>query len=642
MHKDREDLQNSCWLSRLVDQAGDGIAAVGLNCKVSFANPAWARMHGYAPEEIPGRHLSLFHSEEQMRREVAPLLAEALRGDGHSAQVGHARKDGTSFPTWMTVSVLRSKTGRAVGFAAFATDITEHSRSEAALEQSEHRYRTLVENVPVGLWEVDAAGRHTFVSPNVERLSGYTQEEIYEGFWNKVIHPEDAGWVREAGARLFAEGRPYEVEYRVRRKDGSLLWVFDKAVATFERGGTRYAQGVFMDITERKRTEEELERSRRHIGEMALREKQRANWLSTILDHLPAGVLIVAPDGSVVLVNQTFRDLWGVPMVDLKDYGSAWQVLRADGAPLPPGELIMLRALRGEHSIAQEYIWVRPDGRHVPVIGSALPLKDNGGVTGAVGVFSDISAQKELQRGIEEASRQKDEFFSLASHELKVPVTSIKLLCDLATRHPDRLPPRMIELLTRQAGALVRLVDDLLDVSRLQMGRLPLKMAPLDMANFLRDLCERGHAIYQKHHLTCAMPEVPAVVSGDPVRLDQVFLNLLDNAAKYSPEGTVIAVASVVREGRVRVSVSDQGIGIPPEHLPHVFERFYKPAQKRGLAAYPGLGIGLYVSREVVDGHGGLIWAESKVGEGSTFHVELPLAETWRPPAHPSPWREFD
>jgi len=263
----------------------------------------------------------------------------------------------------------------------------------------------------------------------------------------------------------------------------------------------------------------------------------------------------------------------------------------------------------------------------VPVVGGVELASLAASVNGMLASLErSVEAQQEAKRRLEEASRAKDEFLSMATHELKTPVAAIKIYCDLAALKPESVTPQFMETLRGQAEQLSTLVSDLLDVSRLQIGRMPVTMRALDLAVFLQRFCERCQPLYPKCDLVfrngCGRD---AVIAGDPARLEQVFQNLLDNAAKYSPEGGPIVVQMTGDQDGVRVSITDSGIGVEPEHLPHLFERFFKPAREQAL--FPGLGIGLFICRHIVLRHGGRIWAESRFGEGSTFHVWLPKDE---------------
>jgi two-component system sensor histidine kinase VicK len=244
----------------------------------------------------------------------------------------------------------------------------------------------------------------------------------------------------------------------------------------------------------------------------------------------------------------------------------------------------------------------------------------------------DITERKQAERALRRAneqlellSRLKDEFLSMASHELKTPVTSIRMLSEIATRHPGKVQPEVMESLTRQSDQLVRLVNDLLDVSRFQLDRVRLQFERRDLRELLSEVCALSRDVYRDHPVHCQLPPEPILVQADSTRLIQVLQNLIDNAAKYSPVGSPVDIIVEPGPSQATIAINDQGAGIAPEDLPHIFERFYKP--KRQQAVLPGLGLGLYISKEIVERHGGRIWAESELGKGSTFFVELPLAE---------------
>jgi signal transduction histidine kinase len=233
-------------------------------------------------------------------------------------------------------------------------------------------------------------------------------------------------------------------------------------------------------------------------------------------------------------------------------------------------------------------------------------------------------ALREANEGLERLNQLKDDFLSVASHELKTPITSIKVFSELAGRRPEAVNPQIMRMLGRQADRLVAMINNLLDVSRLQLDRLTVDMQPVDLSALAHDYCERYAFLLEGHVVSCIARQAPLMVNADPMRLEEVFSNLLDNAVKYSAKGSRIRLEMGRTDATARLLVQDEGIGIPAEHLPHLFERFYKPSSQ----GYPGLGLGLYICKEIVERHGGRIWAESEgEGKGATFYVELPLAQ---------------
>jgi signal transduction histidine kinase len=227
--------------------------------------------------------------------------------------------------------------------------------------------------------------------------------------------------------------------------------------------------------------------------------------------------------------------------------------------------------------------------------------------------------------------RVRDRFFSVAAHELKTPLTTLFGQAQLLQRRmfsgvvdPER-DIRAINRVVEQGRRMHQLIDALLDVPRLETGRITIARLPIDLRQLVQQLVEDIEPTLERHRLTTVYPAEPLLVSGDPMRLSQVFQNLLQNAVKYSPSGGTISVSGIVQDGSARIAIADQGIGIPADVLPNLFQQFYRAANAE-QHLIGGLGLGLYVVRELLLLHGGTITVESVEGKGSIFTVELPLA----------------
>jgi signal transduction histidine kinase len=242
---------------------------------------------------------------------------------------------------------------------------------------------------------------------------------------------------------------------------------------------------------------------------------------------------------------------------------------------------------------------------------------------------------------LEEVDRLKTQFLSMASHELRTPLTAVSGFIQVARRRIQRAgehdsepidwqqeskrAAETLELAQRQARRLGRLVDELLDVSRLQLGRVELHMAEMDLSRTLREVVDRMRLLSTTHSFELVAQEGPFMILGDDDRLDQVFENLIGNAVKYSPSGGKVTISARAAGDDVQIDVTDQGIGISRDELDRIFNLFYRSPDPRA-GHVGGLGLGLYISREIVTRHNGRLWAESTGDGGSTFHVSLPLA----------------
>jgi signal transduction histidine kinase len=240
-----------------------------------------------------------------------------------------------------------------------------------------------------------------------------------------------------------------------------------------------------------------------------------------------------------------------------------------------------------------------------------------------------FTEQVEARRKVEDLSRLKDEFLSIASHELRTPVTSIKGYTQLAktlVRENDlTTSEEYLEIALDQIDRMSRLILELLDVSRIETGRLEIRHEPIQWMAFVREVVQHHHTAVSDRRFHLNVPESSVAVNGDRDRLEQVLGNLLENAVKYSPEGSEILVSVERRDNHVVTSVSDRGIGIPSDELAQVFERFHRGRQVSSTN-YGGLGLGLYITKQIVERHGGSIWVESKEGSGTTFYFSLPVA----------------
>jgi PAS domain S-box-containing protein len=356
--------------------------------------------------------------------------------------------------------------------------------------------------------------------------------------------------------------------------------------------------------------------------------KQRAIELDTIIESIADGVYVSDVQGNIIRVNANGAALTGLEpeqsLQTLDEYKAINDLRALDGTPLPPEEHPLAQALQGITRTDYRFIMRRYDtGSDVQVRVSAAPIRNSAGeITGAVAVASDISKVYELER-------QKDEFLSIASHELRTPLTSLKALTQLTKRQLERAEVPMAGHLARMERSLVRmqqLIDDLLDVSRIQAGKLAIRPEPCQLQALCQQVVEELGATTARELLFDA-PEQPIEVEVDVDRISQVLTNLLSNALKYSPPEYPVTLTLRQEGDKALFAVRDEGSGIPAEELPHIFDRFYRvPGVEVKSGSTVGLGLGLYICREIVERHGGHIWAESTPGLGSTFSVSLPMA----------------
>ncbi|MGE5620066.1 MAG: PAS domain-containing protein [Sphingomonadaceae bacterium] len=514
-------------------------------------------------------------------------------------------------------------------------------------EESERRRllaETVIDNSPAAISVISGPEhRYVLVNPARERISGLPRERLL-GHTLRETFPDLAGEIVEkAIERVYRTGKTevipefhYDFGPPKGPRDLSLLY----APLRGPNGKIEGVISLMLDITEQvasrrqleeiaaklKAANEQLVEANLRSSRMADLAQQRAAELAATINNIADAVFVCDPEGKIIFINGAALDLIGAErsgaLRTLVEYIAALRPRYLDGRPIPREELSISKALRGEVVRGVEEI-VRDSrmqrDRFIQV--SAAPVRDaEGRLLGAVEVMSDITRLKELDR-------LKDEFITVAAHEIKTPVTAIKGFAQTLLRTPNACLPRFrvaLETIVQQSDRIDTLVRDFLEASRMRWGRVQLSPERVNLSAIVSEAVARKAAEAPRHQLELSA-EDPVWVVGDRMRLYQVMDALLDNAVQYSPGGGKVEV-QVRKEGsRAVVSVIDHGVGIPKERQSHLFERFYR-AHIGTSYDYGGLGIELYIAREIVRRHGGDIWFESEEGKGSTFHFSVPLA----------------
>ena len=495
----------------------------------------------------------------------------------------------------------------------------------AAVRHSELLLRTALRAVNAGAWVWDPADDLVELSPDVLALFGREVGTTQPGAkWMALIHPSDRERAIAQRKAQAARGEDIDLQFKVQHPAGGLRWIHTVG-SRLDDG--RYS-GITIDITERKRAElataEASERLRLALqaaqlgafelflvsGEMQSSAQCKANFGLQPDDPLPYARLfeLIHEDDRALV-----RDAVGCAIATRSDYDAVYRIVWPDGSP---------------H-------WIRARGRAI--------YDEHGRAERMVGVTQNISAQKNYERELldhraelsrllaqlREADRRKDEFLATLAHELRNPLAPIRQALQLLRADAGRVPlDRVHDMLERQTGHMVRLVDDLMELSRISRGAIELRRERVALGAVLRAALETARPTIDAlgHELRVALPDAAIELDGDAVRLAQVFANLLNNAAKYSDAGGCIELLARHDGAQALVTVRDNGIGIAPEQLPRLFRMFGQidPSTTR---AQGGLGIGLALAQQLVQLHGGSIEAASVgLGHGSSFTVRLPLA----------------
>jgi PAS domain S-box-containing protein len=615
---DRKEIDASrAWLAAVVSASSDAIISKTLDGIILSWNQGAERIFGYTAAEAVGRSIDLIIPPE-LRDEERQILARLRRGERiEHFETVRLCKDGRRIDIGLTISPIRDDTGRIVGASKTAHDITEEKLAVAALTESEARYRAVVESQSEMLFRFQSDGTILFANSAYARMLGADQSVLLgKNFWD-FIPDEEQPRFRALLARLTSALPELRLENQLETVDGVrwILWTI-RALLFDAEGDVLEAQATGIDITDRKRAEKALSDSEQRFVQF-MHHLPGLAWIKDI--H---GRYIYANEAAAQAFNKSRDSLVGKTDADLFDTATAGQFRDND-----------LRALATPEGVQTIETLPHHDGvvHHSIVSKFAIPSAgDRPTLIGGVAI--DITERKRAEEALRETGRRKDQFLAVLGHELRNPLAplrnGIELLKEWWSGEPRA--ERVLEMMDRQLMHLLRLVDDLLDVSRIGRGKADLKMARIDLRDVIGAGVEQAQTLIaeRKHSLNVQQSALPLAVTGDLERLIQVVANLLTNAATYTQEGGRIDLRTEVAGGDAVVCVADTGLGIAPEHLDTVFEPFAQVAEQSSQAGARGLGIGLALSREIVRMHCGRIEARSAgLGRGSEFRVSLPLAQ---------------
>jgi len=583
------------------------------------ANAAYLRFRAAARAEVIGRPVEEVTGAETFARIIRPEIDRALAGMVTTVQAwvdyaGAGRR-------YIEVHHYPLRSGERIEFAAaLIRDLTARKRAETSLA----RYQALFEHArDTILFVAPESGRILEANEAAAHSYGYSREELLSLTIYDLRAPETARLVPQQMALATTTGILFETVHR--RKDGSIFPVEVSSVATPWDGGTALLS-IVRDITERRRAEEAL--------------RQRESEFHRVLESLPDIITRFDRDLRYIFVSPNVERISGTPPSAFIGKTPRETGL-FDEEALERSTIYSRRAFETGQVQTFEHR-VLAGGRTFYYSVRVIPeFDERGQVVSLLNISQDVTERKqaELERErlleaerraraqAEAALRLRDEFLAVAAHELKTPLTSLRGQAELTIRRIERrgvADPeqvrRALEVIRLQVGRLSNLVVRLLDISRLEGGELELERQTVDLVPLVRSVVETMQAETRRHALTLRAPATLTAMV-DPQRLQEVLYNLIDNAIRYSPRGGPVEVElAEAGPGRVRIAVRDYGMGVAPEKRAQLFTRYFQAAAR----PVGGLGLGLYISRRIVELHGGRIWAEFPEDGGSRFVVELP------------------
>jgi PAS domain S-box-containing protein len=522
----------------------------------------------------------------------------------------------------------------------------------------EAHYQLAMEAAGIGLWDRDLVLERMIWSDQCKRIFGLpTDTAVSYKLFLSLLHPADRERVDQTIQKSLVEKVEFTQEYRILWPDRSVHWLASRGQGIYDQQGRAVRMiGTVADITAHmqaeehqhlveKYTRETLEEANRQSEELARQLATKQAFLQTLIEQAPSGLLIVeAPSGKLTFYNEEAFRLLGYALLEGEDYRKYihYGAVHADGSFYRLEEYPLTRALVSGETIKQEFMcYRRKDGTLIYLAVNAAPVhNDHGQIIAAICAFNDFSEQYELER-------RKDEFIGMASHELRTPLAGMMGNLQMAQRRLKRLLSDeedteeerrrglvedigiRIERVLSQVKMQSRMIDDLLDATRIQAKKLYLRMEPCNLVQIVQEVISDLLVIHPQRTIALNLPDQTEImILADAVRIGQVVHNLLTNALKYSPETEPIVVGLGLEGGQVRVWVQDAGPGLSQEVQQRIWERFYRSSGERREKGRGGgdLGLGLYISQILIQEHGGNIGVESAPGEGSTFWFILPLA----------------
>ncbi|AEF99558.1 PAS domain S-box protein [Methylomonas methanica] len=622
---------------RIVDTANEGIWSVDADLRTNFANAQMANMLGYSIEEMFGRSPEDFMFKEDLADQRRHMEARR-QGVSEHYERRFRRKDGNELWAWVSATVIEDCNGCFMGSFAMLNDITERRLAEQAVRDSERRLARYIANLPAFFFTFrrTSEGGYCFpyASAGIRDLYGLDPEDVRDDMTrlHLMAHPDDRARIEARIEEAVHALAPFQIEFRISRPDLPERWIECRSVAVSDGDDSPLWYGIMLDITERKQAEEQVE------------------LLSFALNNVHEAAFLIDENARFHFVNEESCRILGYSHEALLGLGVA------DVDPDFPVE----RWPDHWHELKEKQTMLF-EGRHRTKDGRIFPVEINANFIEYatqdynLALVRDITerkqAEEELRRyrgqleetvehrtaelllarnAAEAANKAKSAFLANMSHELRTPMNAILGFSNLMRRDPQITENQRVNLaiINRSGEHLLNLINDVLEVAKIEAGRLKLEIGLFDLAAMVRDVNEMMQIRAHEKGLWLLLDqssEFPRYIKGDEGRIRQIIINLINNALKFTAEGGVTIRLGVKNNARehLLIEVEDTGSGIAPENRQRLFEPFVQLSDDN---ARQGTGLGLAITRQFVQLMGGSIAVESILGKGALFRVDLPLA----------------
>jgi PAS domain S-box-containing protein len=601
----------------LADLLGSGVFEADVDGKLTYANREGLALFGFDENDLK-KGLNVLDVIIPQELDVArENYARVLKQeDIGPVEYILRRKDGTTFPA-LTYSSAILRRDEVTGVRGVVVDISELKRAEQALRDSERKYRELTDLLDEGVFEMDLSGKFTYANRKGLSNLGIEENDLNKGLTVfDIIAPQDLELAKENLVRAVNQEDTGAVEFLIVRKDGTTFPALTHGSAIVRDNDVIGVRGVVFDISDLKKTEQ------------ALRESEER--FRTLIKSLHEGIWVLDKDDRTTFVNPRMAEMLGYaeeemlgkPVYAFTHSNDEWQKKTAD---------YMERRKTGiSEQIESELL--RKDGERVYALLETSPILDeDGNYTGSIAGIQDITERKlaeerlkQTMAELDRSNKELEQFAYVTSHDLREPLRMMTNFSQLLEKRYkgklDQTADEYINFIVDGAARMQKLIDDILLFSRVTTRALPFE--PVEMEKIIQEALENLRASIEEKKARITYENLP-VVQADPSQMVQVMQNLIGNAIKFHREESPIIHISADMEGKEWVfSVKDNGIGIDPELFNRLFNLFQRlhPQNK-----YPGTGVGLAVTKKIVERHGGRIWVKSQLGQGSTFYFSIPL-----------------
>lgn len=593
------------YFPQLIDAFPTPLLIAYLDGRIIYVNPAWEKFTGYRLNDVQGKNLRNILQQAGISSIISKKIWSSLKsGKVYSTDKITLLTKKQEKYNFHTLFFPIKRAGRPYYLVQTYFAISPTVRLQKKLQEKERLVQEMVDNSHgFAIYVMNKKGKIISWNKGAERVYGYNSKDVIGGDCCKFYPQEEQEKKRPQSLlqQAIEEGKAEYEGWHV-KKDGSYIFVHGTITAVTNKQGrvVRFVK-ITHDITQRRKMEIAVQENEKRMREML----QNISLISLLLDK----------NGNVTYANPYYFSL--TQFTEEEIIGTSY--LQLVPQRQRPKFKKLFESSKKKISFSSEGAILTKSGQERLIHWTNVVFHDNDGgkPVGILCIVEDITEKKRIEE-------QKDAFFSLASHELKTPITTLKLLIQSALKKSQKLKVSLAELnlVDREINRLTELIDEMLDLSRINIGRFYLHLEKVDLTQLINETIAQVQVLAGKRTILFK-GEKELLALADSRRIEQVLINLLTNAIKYSSDGTSIIIEAYQRKKDILVSVIDKGRGIPRKELTRIFERFYRVAPSKDNRN--GFGLGLYICREIIKKHNGKIWATSEVGKGSTFYFTLPI-----------------